>query len=114
MKDKVLNKLSISLTLPGFDLIPFKSPSNTMKSYWNWENCSLLLYWIRKSVAGVFLSDSGWFHLWLLLAYPVHRIFGLSPLFLNLLGRVGGEGELDPSVLRPVLFEDPVFGFRVA
>jgi hypothetical protein len=41
-KFKLLNKLSILRTLPGFDLISFRFPSSAMKGYWNWENLSFL------------------------------------------------------------------------
>ena len=44
-----------------------------MKSFLNRENRSLLLYWIRRSIAGVFLSGPRWFFLMI-----VARLFSSS------------------------------------
>ena len=63
----------------GKTRIFFMSPNSSMESYWNWEIRCFLLWRIRRSIAGVFLSCPGWFHLWLLLAYPAHRILHPSP-----------------------------------
>ena len=97
----------------GKTRISASSPNNAMRIYWNWENRSFLWLRIRRSKAGVFWSGRGWFHLWFLLAYPVHRVLCPYSEFLNLPGRVGGGGSLDPSLPRPVLFADLGSVFRV-
>jgi len=97
----------------GKTRIVFMSPTSLKRSFRNREISCFLLWRIRRSIAGVFLSCSGWFPLWFLLAYPAHRILRPSPSFLNLPGRAGGGGQLDPFVSRPVPSADPVFGFRV-